>query len=136
MLNFPTTPKQPGLCSCCDTPVFDIVKKWPEGHPLEGEVRVTGPVHDDAIVIGMVTLQGSIMEATFCSECADQFSHQDVPSLWDRICHTCERELSDLYRLAIGSNPLSPESVLEAKQFYSLSVPIGILYKAPWRMKL
>lgn len=141
MLSFPTTPKQPGLCSCCDTEVFNILRRFPEGHPMEGEVRSTGAPLENAYVIGFVTLQGSVMEATFCQECAEQFTPEDIPGLWARICLTNDREMTDAYRKAINYEtqdvkPLDPVEVARTKQFYLDSTPIGVLYVASWRKKI
>lgn len=135
MLSFPTSPKQPGLCSCCDVPVFNIVKKWDDNHPLAKEIRTVGDPLDMAVVLGLVTLSGACMEVSFCSNCADQFSEEDIPGLWDRISVSNERELTDSYRAAVGVKPLLPNQVIEMKYFYLQNTPIGILYKAPWRMK-
>lgn len=136
MLNFQTPIKLLGCCTSCDQPVFEISLKYKDGHPLEGEHRTVGSPLPEAQVVGLVTLEGSVMEVTFCLDCLDQLTPDDFPEMWGKICRTNERELSDFYRQAVELKPLTEEQKDEARSFYMKSVPIGVLYEAPWRMKV
>ncbi len=69
-----------GCCSRCDAEVFEVLERDAErmpkriGAPLENAVRVT-----------FVMVDGTLMDLTFCRECADALTPEELQWLWRRV---------------------------------------------------
>lgn len=74
-------PKAPGLCTKCDAEVFEILKRDPETRvPIS-----VGAAHDDAVRVSVLLKTGSIMDLTFCAECAAALTPADLAEIWQRV---------------------------------------------------
>jgi len=74
------THKLIGCCSSCDAEVFDIVQRNPETR----EPTKVGASHDDAMRAAFLLADGSLMDLTFCRECASTLEPATFPMLWQR----------------------------------------------------
>lgn len=99
--------KQPGLCSLCDKPVFEIIAKYPQGHEKEGQVCKIGSPMDDALRVEFILDDGTTAQVTFCTKC--ELSAGNIRKTWDRIFDCIHQE---------AGKPIA--------------YPVGILNRIPW----
>lgn len=126
--------KQPGLCTLCDKPVFEISLKYPDGHPLERQIRQVGNPLDDAVRATLILTNGNRMDLTFCSDC--HATPESLPAIWRKVLRAFQREADDGYRAALEMGPMTTTQREHAQAFMSgmmKTIPIGVLYEAPWK---
>ena len=120
--------KYPGLCTRCETPVYEIIERWPLDHPLARSPRRIGPVTRDAWKVSLVLSDESRADLTFCTECAAALTEADFPELWALVCRTNAREITEEYRKAI--NPATVYRPYTARQREAVEATIRRLTAA------
>lgn len=79
-MNFPTSPKLTGCCSACDVECFEVLTRDAERRPKQ-----TGRPLDHAWRLGLLMVNGSTMDLTFCTDCKDKLQPGDFLPLWHRV---------------------------------------------------
>lgn len=74
-------PKFIGCCSKCDKEVFKVERRNPE---TRAPVTVSTP-YEDAERLTFVLVDGTRMDLTFCTACADSLQPGEFPFLWQRV---------------------------------------------------
>ncbi len=73
-------PKMVGCCTKCDAEVFAIVRRDPNGLPIQA-----GAPLEQATRVTFALKDGSQMDLTFCDHCAAGLEPPDFPWLWKRV---------------------------------------------------
>lgn len=85
------SPKLTGCCTKCDTEVFNIIRRNPE---TRVPVAVSTPL-DNAVRLTFVLVDGTRMDLTFCTTCADGLDPREYSFLWRRVMHSWNAESPD-----------------------------------------
>jgi len=75
--------KVAGCCSKCDAEVFEVVARDDDRKPAR-----LGPAKENAERLTFYLLNGSRMDLTFCTDCAESLTPGEFPFLWRRVMET------------------------------------------------
>jgi hypothetical protein len=127
------TRKKFGCCTLCGREVFEILARWPKGHPLAGQVCQLGHPLPSARRATLVLMSGTIADVTLCDRCPPD--PENLPALWKTCASANAQELDDEYREAIGVEPHNPQQheagVDNVRQMVA-DLPIAVLSVSPW----
>ena len=135
-----------GACTVCDEMVFEVLEKYPEGHPLHGQIRkLSHALKDrDARRVSLLLLgspeneglpgfHGAQHEITLCAKC--QITQHNIAPLWAKCMKSYADHATPEHRERLGNPPLTKE-----QQAYSdkvtlwmvANIPIGVLHERKW----
>ena len=126
--------KEPGLCTDCDEPIFEIIARYPDDSPLAGRVRQVGEPMPEAVRVTVILSGGSQMDLSFCEGCCD-IKPEDFPKIWRKIMTSWSAEQNEAFRIALGCKPLTPNQLEWTAQWFNSivdQIPIGVIHKVYW----
>lgn len=95
--------KKIGCCTLCDQEIYEVSRRWPQGHPYAGEIRQVGRPKMPVIRQTFVQTNGKIAVISFCRACAAQ-ANEKVVEIWGKALAAFAYERR--HRVAIGMQPL------------------------------
>ncbi len=143
--------KEVGCCSLCDEPVFEVLERFPEGHPLGGRIRRISQVLTDPDAKRVSLLQLSSLECgvdskrlerwakaaqheiTLCSKCS--IDHTNIVGLWKKCMEAYAECVTVEHQLALGKPPNTQEQQDYSEQVACWMVntpPIGVMHEQKW----
>lgn len=124
--------KQPGLCTLCATPCFEVRLRYDDKfRHLNGRIRALGKPLPNAWKVTLLLLDGSRMDLTVCETCVNGVESK-VPELWGNVLESYREELSDPYRQDVGLNLFPEDRKLEEMVSIAKRPPVGIFYIKRW----
>ena len=125
--------KQVGCCTLCMKEVFEVRERWPNDHPLAGEVCKIGAPLPSARCCRLVLLSGAQCTVTLCDRCKP--TPDMLPELWTICGQANAQELDDDRRTSIGSSALEStlrERYTESVRKMVVDLPIAVLSIHRW----
>jgi hypothetical protein len=125
--------KQVGCCTLCGKEVFGVRARWPNDHPLAGEVRKIGKPLSSARCVRLLLMSGAQCTVTLCDRCHP--TPERLPELWTVCCQANAQELEDERRTSKGSSPVEGvirEKCIDSVQQMVVDLPIAVLSIHPW----
>lgn len=125
--------KQPGCCTLCGREVFGVRARYPNDHPLAGEVRQVGAPLPTARRVTLLLMSGRTTTVTLCSSCKP--TPQRLSELWTVCTQANAQELEDERRAAIGAGAFTEEqrhACTAVVQGQVVDLPIAVLALHSW----
>jgi hypothetical protein len=113
--------------------VFEVHARWPDDHPLAGEVKTIGRPLPSARRATLLLMSGTICNITVCDSCPP--TPENLSLLWTICMQANAQELEDERRDAIGSSPVEGfirESYINTVQQMVVDLPIAVLTVQRW----
>ena len=95
--------KKTGCCTLCNQEIYEVSRRWPQGHPYAGEIRQLGRPKMAVIRQYFVQTNGKIAVISFCEDCAKD-ADDGVVEIWAKALAAFGYERR--HRVAIGMQPL------------------------------
>ena len=95
--------KKAGCCTLCNQEMYEVSRRWPQGHPYAGEGRQLGRPKMPVIRQHFVQTNGKIAVISFCESCARD-ADEGIVHVWARALAAFKYERR--HRVAIGMAPL------------------------------
>lgn len=125
--------KQTGCCTLCLKEVFEVRRRWPNDHPLAGEVCQVGDPLPGARRAMLVLMSGKQCSVTLCAECEP--TPDRLPELWTICMQANAQEVDDERRVAVGALAHTDRqriAATNAVQQMVVDLPIAVLSITPW----
>ena len=95
--------KKTGCCTLCGQEMYEVSRRWPQGHPYASEARQVGRPKMPIIRQHFVQTNGKIAVFSFCDACFEHV-HEKIVEIWAKALAAFDYERR--HRVAIGMQPL------------------------------